>query len=77
MFFHQVQMEPKNNSTKQRPNKQAQPTTRYLRDKATDDESCGSVEEYLIGEVVEPRRSLPQGTNATHRGQSPTSPSPR
>lgn len=65
-------MAPKKEFTNQRLKKKAHPFTRYLRDKATDDKSIVSIEEYPIRKVVELRLSLPRVTNATHPGQSPS-----
>lgn len=45
--------------------KQARPSTRYLSDEFTDDESSGSVKEYIITEVVEPINILPRGTKGS------------
>lgn len=48
------------------PKKQARPSTRYLRDKNTNDESRGSIEDYPLKRVVEPNKILPQGNKGSH-----------
>lgn len=73
-MLQQVLMEPKNDSTEmQTPIKQAPAFTRHLENKPTDDkESSGSVEEYPIEGVVEPKEKLPKNVKDTPKEDTPS-----
>lgn len=63
------------NSTKNKLHQEnTQEASQYLlstsKEEATDDESSGSMEEYLRGEAIEPSPSLPWDTKATYLVQS-------
>lgn len=58
---------------KKTPKKKARPSTCHLNNEPTnDEESYGSVEEYLLDEAVEPRKKLSQGAKvALEKDTSP------